>query len=312
MNNEVLHGTLDAELRLAPPAAVAALAAQLAARAGKAAVAVLYYGSTLRDDTLDGILDFYILLDRVSAWPGSRFAAIANRVLPPNVGYYEDTIDGRALRAKVAVMSLRQFRKAMSPRSLDTTLWARFSQPCACIWSRSDTDHAAVAAAVQHAVLTAAHWAAVLGPARGDALDYWRALFAQTYRAELRVEKTARGADIVTRAAARYAALLPAAWRASGIGFEQDTAGLLTPQLSASARRNALQRWARRRRLGKPLNILRLLKAALSFEGAADYVAWKVERHSGFKLELAPWQRRFPLLAAPGLYWRLRRRGVLR
>jgi hypothetical protein len=43
-----------------------------------------------------------------------------------------------------------------------------------------------------------------------------------------------------------------------------------------------------------------------------DYVAWKVERHSGVRIELADWERRHPLLAAPGLYWRLRRRGVLR
>ncbi len=39
-----------------------------------------------------------------------------------------------------------------------------------------------------------------------------------------------------------------------------------------------------------------------------DYVAWKIERHSGVRIEVAPWQRRFPLLAAPGLYWKLRRR----
>jgi hypothetical protein len=37
-----------------------------------------------------------------------------------------------------------------------------------------------------------------------------------------------------------------------------------------------------------------------------------VERHSGVRVEVAPWQRRFPLLAAPGLYWKLRRRGVLK
>jgi hypothetical protein len=43
-----------------------------------------------------------------------------------------------------------------------------------------------------------------------------------------------------------------------------------------------------------------------------DYVAWKVERHSGVRIDVKPWQRRFPLLAAPGLYLKLRRLGVLR
>ena len=58
--------------------------------------------------------------------------------------------------------------------------------------------------------------------------------------------------------------------------------------------------------------MLRLAKAAFTFDGAMDYVAWKIERHSGVRIEVKPWQRRFPLLAAPGLYLKLRRMGVLR
>jgi hypothetical protein len=58
--------------------------------------------------------------------------------------------------------------------------------------------------------------------------------------------------------------------------------------------------------------MLRLLKAAFTFDGGADYVVWKIGRHRGVRLQLSPWQRRFPLLAAPGIYWQLRRRGILR
>ncbi len=43
-----------------------------------------------------------------------------------------------------------------------------------------------------------------------------------------------------------------------------------------------------------------------------DSAAWKIERHSGVHIEVTPWPRRFPLLTAPGLYWKLRREGVLR
>jgi O-acetylhomoserine/O-acetylserine sulfhydrylase-like pyridoxal-dependent enzyme len=67
-----------------------------------------------------------------------------------------------------------------------------------------------------------------------------------------------------------------------------------------------------RRACGKALNALRLAKAAFTFEGGADYIAWKIERHSGVALELADWHRRHPLLAAPALLWRLRRRGAAR
>lgn len=303
---------LDNELRRAVPPAVRQLAQRLAARAGRATAAVLYYGSALRDEALDGVLDFYVLVDRSADWPGPQLAALAQRLLPPHVGYLEDEIDGRCLRAKFAVMTLRRFRAAMSLRAIDTTLWARFSQPCVCVHARSDADRADVIAALVDAVLTAAQWAAALGPERGDALAYWRALYAQTYAAELRVERSSRGDDLVARDAQRYARLLPQAWRAAGLNFTEDAGGSLQPHIEPQARARLQRRWALRRRLGRPLNILRLLKAAATFDNAMDYVAWKIERHAGYRLTPTDFQRRHPLLAAPGLYWRLRRAGVIR
>lgn len=312
MSEDPLRALIDAELRQPAPIAVTRLAEQLAGRAKGAAAAVLYYGSTLRDESLDGVLDFYILLDRVGAWPGSRLAALGNRLLPPNVGYFEGQVEGRTLRAKYAVMSLAQFQAGMRTAALDTTLWARFSQPCACVWARTQADRCATRDALRSAVVTAGRWAAELGPTQGGALDYWRALYARTYAAELRVEKTSRGTDLVDRHAARYTSLLPLAWNAAGIVAVPAANGEQAPQRSVAQRASAERRWALRRRLGKLLNLLRLTKAALTFDGAVDYVIWKVERHSGVRLEVRPWQRRFPLLAAPGVYWKLRRAGVLR
>ena len=312
VNDEPLRSLLAEELQRELPSAVSELAAQLARRANGAASAVLFYGSNLRDARLDGVLDFYVLLDRVDAWPGPRLAALANRLLPPNVGYLEATVQGHALRAKYALISTAQFRRGVSPQALDTTLWARFSQPSCCAWARSDADRDAVTDAVRQAVITAARWAAGLGPARGDALSFWRSLFAHTYAAELRVEKGARGNDLVARDADRYARLLPEAWRAAGMDFDTAEGGELAPRLTPSSRAAAVRRWNVRRRLGKPLNIARLLKAAFTFDGAMDYAMWKVERHSGVRLEITDWQRRHPLLAAPGIYWRLRERNVWR
>lgn len=312
VNGDALRSSVAEELRRELPPGVTALATQIAERAHGAAAAVLFYGSNLRDARLDGVLDFYVLLDRVGAWPGPRLAALANRLLPPNVGYVEATVEGQALRAKYALISVAQFRRGVSPAALDTTLWARFSQPCCCAWTRSEADREAVTDAVRQAVITASTWAADLGPVRGDALAYWRALFAHTYAAELRVEKSARGNDLVARDAERYARLLPEAWRAAGITFEASDQGQLAPRLSPSSRTAAARRWAMRHRLGKPLNYARLLKAAFTFDGAMDYALWKVERHSGVRPEVTAWQRRHPLLAAPGLYRRLRKLNLLR
>ncbi len=66
---------------------------------------------------------------------------------------------------------------------------------------------------------------------------------------------------------------------------------------------------ARRRRFGKPLNLARLLRATATFDGAARYAAWKVERHTGVAVEVTPWREKHPVLAAPGVLWRVRARG---
>lgn len=312
MSTTALNTLLAAELEQPAPAGAQALAAELARRGGSGVAAVLYYGSTLRAESLEGILDFYVLLDDVSGWPAGWLAHLANRLLPPNVGYLELPYEGQMLRAKFALMTPAQFAKRATTASLDTTIWARFCQPALCLWRRSASDGEAVTALIADAVVTAASWAARLGPPAASADDYWRALFARTYAAELRVEKSGRPQDIVAKHPARYARLLPLAWDRGGIAHALDGNGLLVPQVTEEERARAGRQWARRARWGRPLNILRLLKAAFTFEGAMDYAAWKIERHRGVRIEVKPWQRRFPLLAAPGLYWKLRRERIIR
>ena len=46
------------------------------------------------------------------------------------------------------------------------------------------------------------------------------------------------------------------------------------------------------------MSVLRLAKAAFTFAAGADYLAWKISRHSGIEVKLKPWQRRHPVLGA--------------
>ncbi|NKF23303.1 hypothetical protein G7Y82_13360 [Solimonas sp. C16B3] len=292
-------------------ARVAAFAAALAQRS-TATQAILFYGSALRDADLDGLLDFYVVADPLSGWHDSQAAALANAVLPVSVSYVEMTIDDRRLRAKIAVLSPAQLRRGMREGAIDTTMWARFSQPAACAWARDAATRERVVADLSQAVVTAARWAALLGPASGAAGDYWQALYQHTYAVELRVERGGtRAKSLLAFDGARYARLLPLAWQAGAVAYSE-AAGLYQPTLDAALRRAAQRAWWLRRAAGKPLNLARLAKAAFTFDNGADYLAWKIERHSGYKLELSDWQRRHPVLAAPKVLWRLWRRGVLR
>lgn len=311
MHRPDLAALIDAELHEAVPPAIAAFAAHLATQ-GQGALAVLFYGSNLRTGDLDGVLDFYILVERLRDWHGAVLPAFANQLLPPNVGYHEWPHAGRILRAKVAVLALTQFEHGVAGSGIDTTLWARFAQPTRLLWARDADAASATATAVAQAVITASRWAALLGPASGRSSDYWDAVFARTYAAELRVEKSTRALSLAAHDPERYAQALCAGWQAGEVRFTQADDGVLSPAITAAERSQAEREWASRARWGKPLNLLRLSKSVFTFAGGADYVAWKVERHSGYQLALTDWQRRHPLLAAPKVLWTLWRRGVLR
>jgi hypothetical protein len=60
------------------------------------------------------------------------------------------------------------------------------------------------------------------------------------------------------------------------------------------------------------LSVARLAKASLTYAGGIDYLAWKINRHAGTKIEIKPWQRRWPLVAALTLVPRLIRGGAIR
>lgn len=294
MNGSATALTDRIAARLAVPVdpAVAGFARALADAAG--AVGVLFYGSNLRTGSLDGVLDFYLLL------PGEKEASIW-----PRVSYHERLHQGQTLRAKVATMQLSTFAKAASGALTDTTIWARFVQPSALIWAADDEARDAITAAIAAAAVTAARLAAALGPVSGPAEDYWRALFQATYQAEFRVEKQGRENDILAVNADHFAGLLPLALEAGAIPPGLHDA-ILTPRLPPAERARTLAWWKRRRRMGKPLNLLRLVKASTTFEGAARYAAWKIERHTGMPVKITPFRERWPLLAAPQVLWDLR------
>ena len=271
--------------------AVAAFAAQLGTEAN--ACAVLFYGSNLRTGSLDGLLDFYVLL------PGPR-----ERGIWPRVSYRERCEGGAMLRAKVATMTLATFAAAARGETRETTIWARFVQPSALGWSRDAAAAAAVRSALADAAVTAARLAVAVGPEHGREEDYWRALFRATYRAEFRVEPAGREDAILTANRAHFDGLLPLALVEAGVPFAQH-GHTFEPRLDPAARKRVRRWWNARRRLGKLVNLTRLARAMTTFEGGMRYAAWKVERHTGLPVKVTPLREKFPLIAAPEVLWLL-------
>lgn len=283
---ERLRDLVAAELAEPVDPRVAELAAAIAAAQGPASRAVLFYGSCLRERQLDGLmLDFYLLVSDYRAAYGRRWLAAANRLLPPNV--FPFAKDG--LRAKYAVLSEADFARENGIDAGSVSVWARFAQPARLVWA---ADEAARARAID-AVARAAPTLFALTPGeRGDPLAVFREGFRLTYGAELRAERDSKGGSIVDADPERY--------RRFG------AAVLAEPP----AAKGGSWRW--RQRKGKLLSLLRIAKASFTFAGGIDYLAWKISRHSGVPIEIRPWQRRWPLLAAVTLLPRLLRKGAIR
>lgn len=302
---QALTGLIAAELSQPVAQAARDMAEAVRRRHGSAAIAILFYGSCLRQpetQLADSLLDFYVLVDDYRAAYDSAWLAIANRLLPPNVFYLEIAFGTGRLRTKYAVISLEQFRRGTGAAAANVSLWARFSQPARLVWSRDSATTAAVAEACTEAVLTMLGAILPQQPDTEEAEKLWVAAFQATYRAELRPEGSDRARHIYESDRTRYEDITPTALQ---VLRRREGQGL-------SAGRDARYSWESRRRIGKLLNIARLLKAAFTFDGGLDYILWKVKRHTGVSIDVTDWQRRHPVLAAPLLAWRLYRRGAFR
>ena len=285
---EALRDLVETELSEPVDPRVTAMAEAIAARHGPASRAVLFYGSCLREKQLDGLmLDFYLIVSDYRSAYDKPWQAKANALIPPNVFPFQH----EGLAAKYAVLSDRDFYRLNGPETRNVSVWARFAQPSRLVWSSGEAARTAAILAVSRAAPTLL---AAAGRIEGEpVLDWWRRAFSLTYSAELRAERKGRAGSVIDADLERYERFSPAVVAA------------IDPAIPGGG-------WLRRQIEGKALSVLRLAKASATYAGGAEYIAWKINRHAGTKIELKPWQKRHPLLAALSLLPRLLRSGAIR
>ncbi len=133
------------------------MAAAIAAKHGELRAAVLFYGSCLRQEQLDGLmLDFYLIVSDYRAAYRKRWLAAANRLIPPNVFYFEH--DG--LASKYAVLSEADFAHECSPEAWTVSTAARFAQPSRLVWSADEAAAERIVETVSEAAPTLLGWTA--------------------------------------------------------------------------------------------------------------------------------------------------------
>ena len=285
-------------------------------RHGDCVAAVLFYGSCLRSgNPYDGLVDLYLLVDNYRCANSSLVRAAWNRLLPPNVFYAEFAHDKRMIRCKYAILSLADLGRGTSPRWFHSYLWGRFSQPTALAYYRDETSRRAVELGLAASVVTFINRVLPSLPATGSVQSLWRSGLALSYGAELRVESSARARELTDANADYYQqvtrsalALLAYPCKLSGAAPHQDYQSQISPAQRYANRFG----WKLRVAQGKFLSLARLIKALFTFDGGLDYIAWKLERHSGERITIPDRVRRYPLIFIWGLFWDLYRRGIFR
>ena len=288
---------------------VQTFAAHVASQYSKAARAILFYGSCLRSEQLDGqMLDFYLIVSDYDAAYDKKWLAKWNRRLPPNVFPFQH----QGLMAKVAILSEADFHELNRQGASAVSVWARFAQPSRMVWAADDAGWTMAVRAISGAAPTLLNAALALVEREVDVLDLWQSGFQMTYSAELRAERNDRPASVVEFDHDRYQKFGRAALHHTMIANElrgEKVHILPDPERRIMQERN---RWPGLRRRGKILTVARLVKATFTYAGGIDYLAWKINRHAGTKIEIKPWQRKWPLVAALFLVPKLLAKGAVR
>jgi len=329
-----LDELVGAELLQPAPAAAAQLTDEILRRHGSAVAAVLFYGSCLRRQTSEGVLDFYVLVDRYRDAYRSRVLAWANAALPPNVFYLEIDSERGPLRCKYAVVSLSDFERGARPGGLRSGIWARFCQPALAVHLRDADAREAVVAAVAESTVTAV--ARTLyeipnkdgltrkkngltrkkdgltrkknglartkdgstrknGTIRFTTAELWLRVLRGTYAAELRPEAPGTIESIYEADPERYDRAARAVLARMGAELGGDGAEI-EAVLPADSKAWTRRGWSRLRWLAKWVYFVQLLKSAATFGDWLPYVLWKLERHTGKKIVPSERQRRYPFV----------------
>lgn len=285
--HEVIKGAQQPSARTPD---VGPLVDMLKERFGSSLSAVLLYGSCKDTPNIaNGLIDLAVIVEsyRVHASPLTR---ILNACIPPNV-YFIHKDD---LQSKYAVVSLAQFQHRMQA-TMDHYFWARFSQPFTVVYAVNDSVRESLIQAQVNALTQFYSEIIPFGFDPKTPIELWAQGLSLTYGCELRPERPSHSQQLIER----YD------------NYWTEVTELLSAQLPHLQHASLSQRlrWRIRPVYGKLMNLARLLKAAGTFANGIDYIAWKIERHSGVKFTPAPWMRRFPRIAGFRLAYTLWRQG---
>jgi hypothetical protein len=221
--------------------------------------------------------------------------ALLNRVLPPNViALAPEGWDGGAV-AKVMVLEPAALERALAPSSPDHFVKGRLVQKVALLHARDAAVARWAGELLERARADVLEWIGPSLPDRFTAGEAALQMLKTSYAGEVRPEAADRVLDVfeVQRPflEAMMARVLDGAVARGSLVREGGAYRFV--RASGSAERRGVRRYFMRSKLRATS---RWLKHVVTFDNWLDYIARKVERRTGMRVEITPWERRLPLL----------------
>jgi hypothetical protein len=237
----------------------------------------------------------------INGW--APMMAALNRVLPPNVVYLPGSASGGV---KGFIISAADFRRAMGPHAKDHFCRGRLSQQVAVVYSRDPSAAQTMDDLLAQARRQTLEWVPVYASAPFDVSDFCRTMLRVSYGGEVRPESPDRVDEVFASARDVLTGLYQPVLD-TGV-----TDGKLRHEVKGYRRavdttwKDRL-RWRHYFARSKMRATLRWAKYVLTFSGWPEYIAHKLERRTGIRIELSDAEKRWPLLLA----WPKAARGLI-
>jgi hypothetical protein len=274
---------------------------------GRNLVGVIFFGSRLLGTSpgegsaadlfvvVENYLRFYESIG--SRLPTSRHSGIMaalNRALPPNIIYLNDPGALRA-GAKCFIVTEGDLAHGLSSDAKDHFFRGRLSQRVHIVHARSGKDRVAMERRIEAARYLTLDWVPMFLGENFDVMQYCQRMLEVSYAGEIRPEARSRVNEVFGAQSSffrlAYGRVLQEAEAEGELAREGDRYRLVTRP--AFRQRIRVGHFFRR---SKFRATLRWFKYMLTFDDWLDYIARKVERRSGVRIELTKSERRLPII----------------
>jgi len=288
----------------------------------KGLLAVCAYGSRLSGQLASptSFYDFYLICDNYSRFYKSKFHAIWNSFLPPNVYYLnlgKGSLDSPLKTCKYCVISLAHLKREVGPNAKDFYHLGRFSKRQGIVWAAHPEVVDEMACIYLQAARSILYWALRGLPSVFTLEDMVKKCLMLSYEGEVRLEEAPKKVEAIFAAEREYYMKLfgslisdPAHELKGDVHqINENTYEKRLPKSQLVRQKTALEKLKKR---SKRRAQMRWPKQMLTVKNWQDIILSKLERTWGIKLDLTEKQKKRWWIYGWKYFFKFKREGKFR